>query len=56
MRQIVEGGDDDTERAVAEHRAVLDALAVDAPTAVAAMRHHIDAVRVRSRADASHSA
>jgi len=56
MRQMVEGGDDDTDRAVHEHRAILDALAVDAAAAVDAMRHHIDAVRLRSRADASHSA
>jgi DNA-binding GntR family transcriptional regulator len=56
MRQIVEGGGDDTDRAVQEHRAVLDALAEDPASAVAAMRHHIDAVRLRSRADASHTA
>ncbi|WP_144711774.1 GntR family transcriptional regulator [Curtobacterium pusillum] len=56
MRQIVEGGGDDTHRAVQEHRAVLDALAIDPASAVAAMRHHIDAVRLRSRADASHTA
>jgi len=56
MRQIVEGGGDDTDRAVHEHRAVLDALGVDAESAVAAMRVHIDAVRLRSREDASHTA
>jgi len=55
MRQIVEGGGDDTDRAVQEHRAVLDALAEGPAAAVAAMRHHIDAVRLRSRADASHA-
>ena len=55
MRQIVEGGGDDTDRAVHEHRAVVDALAVGPAEAVAAMRHHIDAVRLRSRADASHA-
>lgn len=54
MRQIVEGGGDDTDRAVHEHRAVVDALAVGPTEAVAAMRHHIDAVRLRSREDASH--
>ncbi|MFJ7288501.1 MULTISPECIES: GntR family transcriptional regulator [unclassified Curtobacterium] len=56
MRQIVEGGGDDTERAVQEHRDILEALAEDPASAVAAMRHHIDAVRLRSRADASHTA
>ncbi|MFJ4077117.1 GntR family transcriptional regulator [Curtobacterium sp. NPDC089991] len=55
MRQIVEGGGDDTDRAVHEHRAVVDALAVGPAEAVAAMRHHIDAVRLRSREDASHT-
>ncbi|MBT1621306.1 GntR family transcriptional regulator [Curtobacterium flaccumfaciens pv. oortii] len=55
MRQIVEGGGDDTDRAVHEHRLVVDALAVGPSDAVAAMRHHIDAVRLRSRADASHT-
>jgi DNA-binding GntR family transcriptional regulator len=55
MRQIVEGGGDDTDRAVQEHRAILEALAVDPTAAVAAMRLHIDAVRLRSRADASHT-
>lgn len=55
MRQMVEGGDDDTERAVAEHRSVLEALAVGPAEAVAAMRAHIDAVRERSRADATHT-
>ncbi|WP_267423327.1 MULTISPECIES: GntR family transcriptional regulator [unclassified Curtobacterium] len=54
MRQIVEGGDDDTDRAVQEHRAIVEALAVDPASAVEAMRVHIDAVRLRSRADASH--
>lgn len=54
MRQIVEGGGDDTDRAVQEHRAILEALAADPTSAVAAMRLHIDAVRLRSRADASH--
>jgi DNA-binding GntR family transcriptional regulator len=55
MRQIVEGGGDDTARAVAEHRAILDALA-DGPTgAVRAMRAHLEAVRLRSRADATHT-
>lgn len=53
-RQIVGGGDDDTERAVQEHRSILDALAVSPSAAVSAMRVHIDNVRVRSRADASH--
>uniref|UniRef100_A0A942Y968 GntR family transcriptional regulator n=1 Tax=Neobacillus citreus TaxID=2833578 RepID=A0A942Y968_9BACI len=56
MRQIVGGGDDDTERAVQEHRSILDALAVSPSAAVSAMRVHIDNVRVRSRADASHGA
>ncbi|MFZ6992631.1 GntR family transcriptional regulator [Curtobacterium sp. RRHDQ66] len=56
MRQIVEGGGDDTDRAVHEHQAILDALASDPTSAVAAMRVHIDAVRLRSRADASHTA
>ena len=55
MRQIVEGGGDDTDRAVQEHRAILEALAADPTSAVAAMRLHIDAVRLRSRADASHT-
>jgi DNA-binding GntR family transcriptional regulator len=55
MRQIVEGGGDDTDRAVREHRAILEALAADPTSAVAAMRLHIDAVRLRSRADASHT-
>ncbi|ROS77808.1 GntR family transcriptional regulator [Curtobacterium sp. PhB130] len=55
MRQIVEGGGDDSDRAVHEHRAILDALAEDPASAVAAMRVHIDAVRLRSRADASHA-
>lgn len=55
MRQIVEGGDDDTDRAVHEHRAILEALTVSPAAAVSAMRHHIDAVRLRSRADARHS-
>ncbi|MCJ1715150.1 GntR family transcriptional regulator [Curtobacterium sp. VKM Ac-2922] len=55
MRQMVEGGDDDTDRAVHEHQAIIDALAVDPAAAVAAMRAHIDAVRERSRADASHT-
>lgn len=55
MRQIVEGGDDDTDRAVHEHQAIIDALAVDPQQAVAAMRAHIEAVRERSRADASHT-
>ncbi|WNY33125.1 GntR family transcriptional regulator [Curtobacterium flaccumfaciens] len=48
MRQIVEGGGDDTDRAVQEHRAILEALAADPTSAVAAMRLHIDAVRLRS--------
>ncbi|WP_022905100.1 GntR family transcriptional regulator [Curtobacterium sp. B8] len=56
MRQIVGGGDDDTSRAVAEHRSILDALAISPSAAVSAMRVHIDNVRVRSRADASHGA
>jgi len=55
MRQIVEGGGDDTDRAVHEHRAILEALAADPASAVSAMRVHIDAVRLRSRADASHT-
>jgi DNA-binding GntR family transcriptional regulator len=55
MRQIVEGGGDDTDRAVHEHQAIVDALASDPSSAVAAMRVHIDAVRLRSRADASHA-
>lgn len=55
MRQIVGGGGDDTRRAVDEHRSILDALSVSPSAAVAAMRVHIDSVRVRSRADASHT-
>lgn len=55
MRQIVEGGGDDTARAVAEHRAILDAVLIGPAAAVAAMRGHLEAVRVRSRADATHT-
>jgi DNA-binding GntR family transcriptional regulator len=55
MRQIVEGGGDDTARAVAEHRAILDALADGPAGAVRAMRAHLEAVRLRSRADATHT-
>ncbi|WP_420369256.1 GntR family transcriptional regulator [Curtobacterium sp. L1-20] len=55
MRQIVEGGGDDTARAVAEHRAILDALTTGPSEAVTAMRSHLEAVRVRSRADATHT-
>jgi DNA-binding GntR family transcriptional regulator len=55
MRQIVEGGGDDTARAVAEHRAILDALADGPAGAVQAMRAHLEAVRLRSRADATHT-
>ena len=55
MRQIVEGGGDDTARAVAEHRAVLDALLDGPDRAVRAMQDHLGAVRLRSRADATHA-
>ncbi|MBT2502242.1 GntR family transcriptional regulator [Curtobacterium sp. ISL-83] len=54
MRQLVGGGGDDTGRAVDEHRSIVDALGVSPSAAVAAMRVHIDNVRMRSRADASH--
>ena len=52
MRQTVQTGISDADKAVVEHEAVLTAFrSGDAPAAVAAMRKHIELVRTRSRSD-----
>ncbi|WP_077491090.1 GntR family transcriptional regulator [Sinomonas mesophila] len=52
MRQTVRSGLSDADEAVAEHAAILDALRSEGPeAAAAAMRDHIEKVRIRSRAD-----
>ena len=52
MRQTVQTGISDADEAVVEHAAVLEAFTTqDAHGAVAAMRKHIEQVRIRSRSD-----
>ncbi|WP_349899199.1 GntR family transcriptional regulator [Parafrigoribacterium soli] len=52
MRQTVQSGTSDADQAVVEHAAILDAFREgDAHSAVAAMRSHIEKVRIRSRSD-----
>ena len=52
MRQSVRSGLSDADEAVAEHTAILEALRSQGPeAAAAAMRDHIEKVRIRSRAD-----
>ena len=52
MRQTVHTGISDADDAVTEHTAVLDAFKGGDPgVAAAAMRDHIERVRVRSRSD-----
>ncbi|MET0161589.1 MAG: GntR family transcriptional regulator [Microbacteriaceae bacterium] len=53
MRQTLRNGQSDVEFAIAEHKAIVDAIASGEPGAgVAAMREHITLVRGRARADA----
>ncbi|KQO62697.1 GntR family transcriptional regulator [Curtobacterium sp. Leaf261] len=54
MRQTVRTGVSDAEDAVAEHRAVIDAVRIGPEAAAAAMREHVEKVRERSRRDAVH--
>lgn len=54
MRQTVETGVTDADQAVVEHRAILDAFSEGPEAAAAAMRSHIELVRMRARSDAEH--
>ncbi|SEB70632.1 DNA-binding transcriptional regulator, GntR family [Paramicrobacterium humi] len=53
MRQTVMTGVSDADEAVAEHRAIIEALADGPEAAAQAMRDHVEKVRERSRRDAS---